>query len=101
MIKLQSTVSDGGIYYCEIGDTLDSIANRFSTSKQIIIKDNCLSGEIKEGDCLYIKRYSRVYTVKVGDTPESVAGVLGVTVEKLYEINGINYIYPFMQVVCE
>lgn len=88
-----------GVYYCQEGDTLDGIAKTFSTSKEIIVKDNFLTGEVKKGDCIYIKRYKNVYTVKVGDTPETVAKNLGVSVDEMFRINRINYVYPFMQVV--
>ncbi len=88
-----------GVYYCQEGDTLESIANAFSTSKEIIAKDNFISGEVKRGDVIYIRRYKKVYTVKVGDTPERVAEILGVSVDEMFRINRINYVYPFMQVV--
>ena len=88
-----------GVYYCQEGDTIASIANRFSTSKELIVKDNYLTCEVKKGDCIYIKRYKKVYTVMVGDTPETVAKKLGISVDEMFRINRINYVYPFMQVV--
>lgn len=88
-----------GVYSVQKGDTLESLAKAFSTSKEIIVKDNRLSGEISCGDKLYIRRYKKVYVVKVGDTPETVAKNLNLTVDELFRINKINYVYPYMQVV--
>ncbi len=90
-----------GIYYCQEGDTLDGICEIFSTSKNIIVKDNFLTKDIERGDFLYIKIYKKVYTVKVGDTPFSVANALGVSVDEMFQINRINYVYPFMKVVAD
>ena len=73
--------------------------NKFSTTKELVIKDNFLETEVSKFDVLYIKTYKKVVTVKVGDTPESVAKALGVSVEEMFRINKINYVYPFMQVV--
>ncbi len=88
-----------GVYFVEEGDTLDAIAEKFKTTKELIIKDNFLSGEVITGDCLYIKVYKNVYIVKVDDTPNSVAKSLGVSVDEMFKINKINYVYPFMKVV--
>lgn len=88
-----------GIYTVQQGDTLDSLAIRFSTPKDLIVKDNFLSSDIEVGDRLYIKRYKKVYVVAVGDTPELVAKRLNLTVDELFRINKINYVYPYMQVV--
>ena len=88
-----------GIYYVIDGETLDDIALKFNTSKHLIITDNNLTGEVKSGDCLYVKRYKTTLVVGVEDTPYSVAKKLGISVEEMYKINKTNYIYPFMVVV--
>lgn len=90
-----------GVYYCVEGDTLISIAKRFSTSSEIIIKDNNLYGDIKSGDALYIKRYKRVYVVKVGDTAETVAKMLNLSTDEMFAVNKTNYIYPYLTVVSD
>lgn len=90
-----------GVYYCQEGDTLDGLAQKFITTKNLIVKDNFLTSDIKRGDCLYIKIYKKVYTVKVGDTPLSVANALNVSVEEMFKTNKINYIYPYMRVVAD
>lgn len=88
-----------GVYYVEEGDTLDSIAKKFTTSKRLIVLDNNLTSDILVGDALYIKRHKKVYVVGVEDTPEVVAKNLGVTVEEIFKINKTNFLFPFMEVV--
>ena len=90
-----------GIYFCSSSDTLDGLANKFSTSKELIVKDNNLSGEISRGDALYVKSYKTVYVVDVADTPESAAKKLNLTVDEMYRLNRVNYIYPFMRLVSD
>ena len=90
-----------GAYFCQEGDTLDGLAQKFSTSKNLIVKDNFLTSDIRRGDCLYIKIYKKVYIVKVGDTPETVAKALGVSVDEMFRVNKINYVYPYMRVVSD
>ena len=101
MIALESCLKTQGVYYCEDGDTLSSIAQKFSTSKELLVKENDLKGEIKAGDYLFVRRYKKVYVVQVEDTAKTVAEKLGTTVENLFETNKITEIYPFMQVVCD
>ena len=99
MINLRLAVLGGGIYIVERGDTLTSVAKKFSTSKELIVKENFLTGEISAGDYLLVGRYEKVYTVGVEDTLSSVAKILGVLEEELLRINKTDKIYPFMQVV--
>ena len=101
MINLSSCIEKRGVYYCEDGDTLSSVAKKFSTTPELLAKDNGLTGEISKGDLLIIVKHAKVYTVRVEDTPQTVAEKLGITVEKLFEINKTKDIYPFMQVVCD
>ena len=90
-----------GVYYCEEGDTLDEIAVKFNTTKELIVKDNRLEGEVAVGDIIYVKRYKKIYEVQVGDTPFSVANKLQTTEEELFAVNKINYVYPFLKVVSD
>lgn len=99
MINLRLAAHGGGIYIVEKGDTLTSVAKKFSTSKELIAKENFLTGEVRAGDYLLVGRYEKVYTVGVEDTLSSVAKILGVSEEELLRINKTDKIYPFMQVV--
>lgn len=90
-----------GIYFCNKSDNLDCLAERFSTSKELIIKDNNLDREVAEGDALYIKSYKKVIVVDVLDTPSSVAKKLNLTEEETYRLNRVNFIYPYMRLVSD
>ncbi len=88
-----------GVYRVQEGDSLDNLAQKYSTTKAILIYDNNLSGEINEGDALFIRTFKNVYTVGVLDTPKIIEEKLNITIEKLYEINKINYLYPYQRII--
>ena len=89
-----------GAFYCVLdGETLGDIEAKFITTKNLIIKDNKLTSEVRGGDMLYIKSYERRYLVGVEDTPETIASKLGVPFSEIVKINKITYIYPFMVIV--
>lgn len=90
-----------GVYRVEEGDTLESLALKYSTTKEILIRDNNLDGEVINGDVLYIRTFKKVYTVGVLDTPYIVAKKLNVTIEKLYDLNGVDYLYPYQRIIYE
>ena len=98
-LSLVLDLVDEGVYYCIEGDTLKSVANKFSTSEELLIKDNNLVCEIKAGDVIFVKRYKKTYTVNVGDTAEAVANILNLSVDEMYRLNRINYIYPYLTLV--
>ena len=72
MEKLQLIVNSG-IYICEKGDTLKSIAKKFSTTERIIMVENNLIDEPNENTILYVKKLGIVYEVEIEDTPEKIA----------------------------
>ena len=75
------------IYFVKQGETLSSIADKFKTTKEIIIEDNQLK-EVEEGDILWIrKRNMSVYVVKPADTLQKVAQKNGVSVAHIREVN--------------
>ncbi len=75
------------IYFVKQGETLSSIADKFKTTKEIIIEDNQLT-EVEEGDILWIrKRNMSVYVVKPADTLQKVAQKNGVSVAHIREVN--------------
>ncbi len=86
-------------YVCEKGDTLKTIANKFKTTKNLIIKDNYLSNEVKVGEVLFIKKYEVVYQVEPSDDIEKIAKKFSVTSEEILRVNKINYIYPTQKIV--
>lgn len=90
-----------GLYIVEKGDTLSSIAKKFNTTKNLIIIDNRLIEEVKEGDYLYIKRHKTVYTVEVNDSLEGLENKFNISKEEILRINKIKYIYPTQKIVID
>ncbi len=95
------SVNKKGVYRVQDGDTLDSLAVKYSTTKAILIFDNNLEKDIEIGDVLFIRTFKNVYEVSVLDTPFQVAKKLNTTVEKLYELNKIDYLCPYMRIIYE
>ena len=63
------------VYKTERGDDLDSIAEKFGTTKRIIVADNLLSEEPRFGETLIVEKpEGRAYIVKPFDTIESLSG---------------------------
>lgn len=63
------------VYKTERGDDLDSIAEKFGTTKRIIVSDNLLSEEPRLGETLIVEKpEGRAYIVKPFDTIESLSG---------------------------
>ena len=79
-------------YRVKKNDTLSSIAREFKQSIFSIIKENMLSSDVDEGDMLILDLEQTTYTVLPLDTFESVSKKIGVSVEKLKELNNIPYL---------
>lgn len=63
------------VYKTERGDDLDSIAEKFGTTKKIIVADNLLSEEPRLGETLIVEKpEGRAYIVRPFDTIESLSG---------------------------
>jgi spore germination protein len=86
-------------YAVEEGETLNAIAEKFSTTENLIILDNFLKNKIKTGDKLYIKSYKTIYVVTPFDTLESIALKFAVSAEEILNINKISYIYVGERIV--
>ncbi len=87
------------IYVVESGDTLNSIAEKFSTTERLIITDNLLKNQIKTGDRLYIKTYKKIYVVTPCDTIKSIALKFNVDSQEILNVNQILYIYMGERIV--
>ena len=99
MKNFSFTPINGG-YYCVLkGETLSDIENKFITTKNLVIKENFLTRELKEGDVIFITPHSKSYVVKIDDTPESIARALGTPFEEIVRLNKITYVYPFMHLI--
>jgi LysM repeat protein len=75
-------------------DTLSKIALRFNTTPELIISDNRITGEIYEGQRLYVRSMGKPHTVKPFETYESIASHYGVGVEALVKLNRATRVFP-------
>ena len=95
------------IYKVEENDTIDSIANKFNTTKDVLYKINGTNDIIlTEGTLIIVPDNNedifKVYTVKKGDTIYSIASNYNISIENLLTLNGFNlddYIYENQQIL--
>lgn len=72
----------------ERGQTLAEIAEYFSTSVYLLVKENGLQAPIFVGQVLAVpKQRGNLYVVKEGDTKELLCG----SIERYEELNGKNF----------
>ena len=88
------------IYTVKEGDSVYSIAKNNNTTPSRIITDNNLENpqKLSVGQTLVLLYPTLTYTVRGGDTLNSIAGAYGVSLNQLWRNNpqlaGGNYIYP-------
>lgn len=95
------------IYQIQVGDTLDTIANKVGTTKQILLTINGITDtNLIPGNYIVIPMNVNLpfttYMVKKGDNMYEIARKYGVDYETLLEINGLNkddYIYPNQEII--
>lgn len=81
-------------YRVKEGDDLFKISAKFNLPPTIIVAENRLKSEPKEGDVLYLKiPDGTAYMVKPEDTAVSIAQKFGTTEEELLEKNKIPYVF--------
>ena len=99
MQKLVSVISINGegVYFTSKTDTLSSVEKMFNMPKRLIAEVNNLTSLDVSNRALYVKKYSKIYTVKPTDTIESLKR-FGDT-ETLYKINKITYFYPGQKII--
>ena len=88
------------LYTVKPGDNVYSIAQRNGTTPTRVIIDNDLTnpGKLVVGQVLVLLYPTVTYTVRGGDTLESIAKAYGVSILELWQNNpalrGRSYIYP-------
>lgn len=95
------------IYQIQVGDTLDTIANKVGTTKQILLTINGITdSNLIPGNFIVIPMNVNLpfttYVVKKGDNIYEIARNYGVEYETLLEINGLgkdDYIYPNQEII--
>lgn len=95
------------IYQIQVGDTLDTIANKVGTTKQVLLTINGITDtNLVPGNYIVIPMNVNLpfstYLVKKGDNVYEIARRYGVDYETLLQINGLNkdeYIYPNQELI--
>ena len=94
------------IYQIMVGDTLESIASKFNTDVNNLLKINNIDNNtLFPGNSIVVPRnnsYLMEYIVKEGDTIYSIARKNNVSKDTLLSLNGLNeydYIYPNQQIL--
>ncbi len=95
------------IYQVQSGDTLDSIANKVGTTKQILLTINGITdSNLMPGNYIVIPMNVNLpfttYMVQKGDNVYEIARKYNVDYETLLAINGLNkddYIYPNQELI--
>ncbi len=95
------------IYQIQVGDTLDNIANKVGTTKQVLLTINGITdSNLIPGNFIVIPMNINLpfttYVVKKGDNIYEIARNYGVEYETLLEINGLgkdDYIYPEQEII--
>lgn len=75
-------------YRVKRGDTVISVAEKFSVCVFGLIKDNALVREIRAGDILVVSPPENLYTVKPFESAKRVAEKCGLTESELLMNNG-------------
>lgn len=87
------------VYQIMVGDTLDSLANKYNTTKEVLQKLNPNSSFVV-GDVVVVPKileYFDSYTIKKGDSLYEIARKYNTDYNLLALLNGLNvsdYIYP-------
>lgn len=95
------------IYQIQMGDDLENIAKKLSTTTQELMRLNGITKDVAlmpGGFIIIPARADRftIYTVKKGDSIYSIAREMGVDYELLLNINGLekdDYIYPDQEIM--
>lgn len=91
------------IYKIKNGDSLESIANNFNTTMEVLIDINDLNNRenLKVGDDIVVpannKQYFEYYVIRDGDNLYQISKKYNINPTLLASLNGINpedYIYP-------
>jgi len=80
-------------YRVNEGDTTRSISIRFNMPLYDLITKNRLDCEVQAGDMLYVERCDSVYSVKIGDTINSLAKKVCISEEELLSKVGFPYLF--------
>jgi hypothetical protein len=83
------------IYKVKRGQTLKSLATEAGVTAYLLVRENALSGELFEGQILYLPPRGNLYTVRAGDSKRFLCG----SEENYEKRNGTDIFYLGMKVL--
>lgn len=87
-------------YRVQKGESVTSLSVRFGVAPVTVIKANRLTGEVEEGDIIYVEETGgTVYDVQPFDTLENIAERFGVAPETLKDVNGVDYLFYGLKII--
>ena len=87
-------------YRAQEGETVLSVAQKFSVPVCVLINDNLLKEEISSGDLLIVrKECAKTYKVKPDDTLEGICNRFGISKEQVIENNGVPYLFYGLSII--
>ena len=101
MQKLISVIAElkCGIYFTDKTETLYDVENKFNVPSRLIAIENGLTSLNVEKRALFVKNYLKTYVIKPTDTIKNLQEKFGVSIENLYKINKVNYLYPGQKII--
>ena len=103
MENLESVIikNKKGFYYVLDGETLTSVAKKFSTTERVIFVENMLTSGDVCGKVLLVKSYEKIYIVKEFDTIDSVCEKFNLEKEIFKKINYVDYVFCGQRVIVD
>lgn len=89
-------LNDNGFYRVKKGQTLNDLARTFSRPARLIASVNGLTGEIEEGEVIFIpEAEGNLYTVRGGESVSLLSG----SRERFREKNKTECLYPTQKII--
>lgn len=83
------------VHRVAIGESLTDVATAYGVTVWRLVKNNGTTERPRANSILFIEKGGRLYEIKIGDTPSSIAARFKVNEEELLRLNGENAFFPF------
>lgn len=83
------------VHRVAFGESLAEIAAAYGVTVWRLVKSNGISERPRANSILFIEKGGRLYEMKIGDSPSSIAARFNVNEEELIRLNGENAFFPF------
>lgn len=83
------------VHRVALGESLAEIATAYGVTAWRLVKINGITERPRANSILLIEKGGRLYEIKIGDTPSSIAARFMVNEEELVALNGEKAFFPF------